>query len=65
MLGQTVVGLKARESNACSDPELEPDKGDGKGKKIIDADPSAIFSTTKLQRGDLEDPEEGECLSHS
>ena len=28
-------------------------------------EPSAIFSTTKLQREDLEDPEEGECLFHS
>ena len=48
--------LKAPESDAFSDPESEPDKGNGKGKQIIDADPSAIFATTKIQR---EDPEEG------
>ena len=40
--------LKAPESDACSDPELEPDKEDEKGKKIIDVDPSAIVSTAKL-----------------
>ena len=54
--------LKAPESDAFSDPESEPEKGNEKGKHIIDADPSAIFSTTKIQR---EDPEEGECLFHS
>ena len=57
--------LKAPESDAFFDHESEPDKGNDKGKKIIDADPSAIFSTTKIQREDPEDPEEGECLFHS
>ena len=60
-----VAELKAPESDACSNPEPEPDKGDGKGKKNIDADPSAIVATTKLQREDLEDLEEGECIFHS
>ena len=45
-----------------SDPDSEPDKGNDKGKQIIDADPSAIISTTKIQR---EDPEEGERLFQS
>ena len=57
--------LKASKSNACSNPELEPDKGNDKGKKIVDADPNAIVATTKLQREDPEDPEDGEGLFHS
>ena len=60
-----VAELKAPESDACFDPEPEPDKGDDKGKQIIDAYPSAIVATTNLQREDLEDPEEGEHLFHS
>ena len=60
-----MVELKAPKSDAFSDPELEPDKGNDKGKQIIDADPSAIVATTKIQREHLEDPEEGECLFHS
>ena len=43
-----VVKLKAPESDAISDPELEPDKGNDKGKNIIDVDPSAIVATTKI-----------------
>ena len=43
-----VAELKASESDAFSDPELEPDKGNDKGKQIIDADPSAIITTTKI-----------------
>ena len=43
-----VAELKAPELDACSDPELELDTGDDKGKQIIDVDPSAIVSTTKL-----------------
>ena len=57
--------LKAPESYAFYDPELELDKGNEKGKQIIDADPSAIVSTTKIQKEDPEDPEEGERLFHS
>ena len=60
-----VAELKASESYACSNYELEPDKGNEKGKKIIDADPSATISTTKLQKEDPRDPEDGECLFHS
>ena len=57
--------LKEPESDVLSDPESEPGKGKEKGKQIIDADPSAIVATTKIQREDPEDPEEGERLFHS
>eukprot|EP00253_Pinus_taeda_P016290 PITA_16290 len=60
-----VAELKAFKSNTCSDPEPEPDKGNGKGKQIIDADPTATVATTKIQKNDSEDPEEGERLFHS
>ena len=52
-------------SDLFSDPELEPDKGNDKGKQIIEADPSAIVATTKIQWEDPEDPDEGERLFHS
>ena len=57
--------LKSLELDAFSDPKSKTDKGNEKGKKIIDVDPSAIFATTKIQREGLEDPEEGECLFQS
>ena len=60
-----VVKLKAPKSDACFDPKPEPEKGDEKGNQIIDVDPNAIVSTTKLQREDLDDREEGERLFHS
>jgi len=60
-----VVELKASKSDACSDPESEIDKGNGKGKKIIDAEPSATVATTKIQKNEPEDLEEGEKLFHS
>jgi len=60
-----VVELKAYKSDAYSDPESGPDKGNGKGKQIIDAKPSAIVVTAKIQKNEPEDPEEGECLFHS
>jgi len=45
-----VAELKASESDACSDPEPELNKGNGKGKQIIDVEPSATVATTKIQR---------------
>lgn len=57
--------LKASKSYTCSHPELEPIKGNGKGKQIIDAEPSVTVATAKIQKNELEDPEEGECLFHS
>jgi hypothetical protein len=57
--------LKASELDACSDSESEPDKGNDRGKQIIDAEPNAIVSTTNIQKEEPEDPEEAECLFHS
>jgi len=53
-----VAELKAFESDACSDLETEPDKGNSKGKQIIDVDPSATVATAKIQKNEPEDPEE-------
>ena len=60
-----VAELKAPELDAFSDIESELDKGNEKWKKVIDVDPSAIVSTTKIQREGPDDPEEGERLFHS
>ena len=57
--------MKVSESDACSNPELEPDKGNVKGKEIIDIEPSTTIATTKVQKNELEDPGEGECLFYS
>ena len=57
--------IKVSELDACSDSESEPDKGYEKGKQIIDADPSAIVATPKIQKNEPEDPEEEERLFHS
>jgi hypothetical protein len=57
--------LKASESDACSDSELETDKGNDRGKHIIDAELNATIATTKIQKEEPEDPEEAECLFHS
>jgi hypothetical protein len=42
--------LKASESDACSDSESEPDKGNDRGKQIIDVEPNATVATTKIGR---------------
>jgi len=57
--------LKASESDACFDHESEPNKGNGKGKKIIEVEPSATVSTTNIQKKESEDLEDGEHLFHS
>ena len=57
--------LKVSESDACFDNESELDKGNDKGKQIIDADPNATIATAKIQRSEPEDPEEEERLFHS
>jgi hypothetical protein len=56
-----VVEVKASESDVGSDFESEPKRG----IRIIDTEPSAIVSTTKLQPDELDEPEEGEHLFHS
>jgi len=60
-----VAKLKVSESYACSDSELEPNKGNDKGKKIIDADPNATIASAKIQKNEPEDLEEKEFLFHS
>ena len=51
-----VVELKASKLDACYDFELELDKRNEKGKQIIDLEPSAFITTTKLQREEPKDP---------
>ena len=57
--------LKASKSDACSDSESEPDKGNDKGKQIIDVKPNATVATTKIQKEEPEDTEEEEHIFHS
>jgi hypothetical protein len=57
--------LKASELDARSNSESKPDKGNDRGKQIIDVDPNAIISTKKIQKKEPEDPEEAERLFHS
>jgi hypothetical protein len=56
-----VFEVKASESDAGYDTESEPERG----RQIIDVEPSATVATTKLQPGELDEPEEGESLFHS
>ena len=60
-----MVELKVSESDVGFDSKSEPDKGNDKGKQIIDADPNATVATTKIQKNEPEDPEEEERLFHS
>jgi hypothetical protein len=60
-----VAELKASESDACSESEPEPNKGNDRGKQIIDVEPNATVSTTKIQKEEPEDPKEAEHLFHS
>ena len=60
-----VAELKVSESDACSYSESKPDKGNDKGKHIIDVDPNATVATAKIQKNEPEDREEEECLFHS
>jgi len=43
-----VVELKVSKSDACSNSESEPNKGNEKGKQIIDAEPNATVATMKI-----------------
>ena len=40
--------LKVSELDACSDSESELNKGNDKGKQIIDVEPNAIVATMKI-----------------
>ena len=57
--------IKDSESDAYSDTKLEPKKGNDKGKNIINLEPNAIVSTTKIQKEEPEDSKEEERLFHS
>ena len=57
--------MRASESDACSDTELEPKKGNDRGKNIINTEPNATISTTNIQKKEPEYPEEAERLFHS
>jgi hypothetical protein len=53
--------LKAFKSKVNSQSESNPE---GR-KRIIDVEPSAMVTTTKVQPSELEETKEGECLFHS
>ena len=52
--------LKASESDACSDSESEPDKGNDKGKQVIDAETNTTVAAMKIQKEEPKDTEEEE-----
>jgi hypothetical protein len=56
-----VAEVKASKLDAYYDSKLEPERGIWN----IDVEPSATISTTKLQPGKPDEPEEGERLFHS
>jgi hypothetical protein len=56
-----VAEVKASELDADFDSKTEPERG----RRIIDVEPSATVATTKLQLGELDEPDEGEHLFHS
>ena len=60
-----VADLKASESDASSESESELDKGNDKGKQIIDTDPKATVATMKILKKELEDLDDAECLFDS
>ena len=60
-----VAELKDFESDAGSDYEFEPDKGNDRGKQDIDAEPNATIATMNIQKKELEYLEEAECLFYS
>jgi hypothetical protein len=57
--------LKDFESDASSDYEFEPDKGNDRGKQDIDAEPNATIATMNIQKKEIEYLEEAECLFYS
>ena len=50
-----VVEIKASESDAYSYTESEPEKGNDREKKIINAEPNATIASIKIQKEELED----------
>ena len=45
-----VAEITASKSDAYSDTESEPEKGNDREKNIIDAEPNATIATTKIQK---------------
>jgi len=60
-----VAELKVSESDACSDFDSKPDKGNEEGKQNIDAKPNTTVATTKIQKEEPKDPNEEDHLFHS
>ena len=60
-----VAEIKASESDAYFDIESKPEKGNYRGKNIINAEPNATIATTKIQKEEPEYSEEEEHLFHS
>ena len=58
-----VAEMRASEIDAFSNYESKTDKGNEKGKHIIDAEPNATVATTKIQKEELKYPEEEDRLS--
>jgi hypothetical protein len=56
-----VAEVKAFESDVGSDSDSKLERG----IQIIEVEPSATISTTKLRLGEPDEPEEGESLFHS
>jgi hypothetical protein len=56
-----VAEVKASELDLGSDSKSKLERG----RWIIDMEPSATVSTTKLHHGEPDEAEEGECLFHS
>ena len=45
-----VAEIKASELDAYTDTKSKPEKGNDRGKNIIDAEPNAIIASTKIQK---------------
>jgi hypothetical protein len=56
-----VADVKSSESDVGSESQSEIEKG----RQVIDTEPSATVSTTKIQPGEPDEPKEGEGLFHS
>lgn len=54
--------LKNLETYACYDYESKPNKGTNKGNKIVYVESTMKLATTKLQKVETKDAEEGEFL---
>jgi len=67
VLDQAIAGglVKGFKIDTCSNLEPEPNKVNGRGKQIIDAEPNITIATAKIQKNEPEDPEEGGRLFYS